>query len=258
MATAHEKKEFYIAQYQKKGKDSFLAGDYEQAVRFYTKGFNLDSSDHMWLSNRSAAHLKLGNFYEAEDDAIACIKLNPKYSKGYGRLGHALMHQNKFEEAKRQFQKGISMEILKNETFCANGLEALEELIKSKKEKLDRNAEQDKQESFTAQVAPEAAPLALASEEGEICSLCGLCGHTALNCTSKKLSTAGSVAYEYCNHCNKLGHNSQYCPMRGRQDNLLKRSRDRFHRKTTVMQCNYCNSLEHASNACPNKHLFRR
>ena len=259
MSLSKDKKDFYIAQFQKKGKESFLAGNYEQAVRFYTKGHNLDPKDHLWLSNRCAAHLKLGDYLNAEEDAVKCIQICPSYSKGYGRLGYSLMYQGRYDEARKQFEKGINLERGGTETYCSKGRKDLDDLIHTKEERTRKDSESDRKESISAKVAPGNAPLPLASEsEDQICSLCGLCGHSALNCTMKKNSAPSASSYEYCNHCNKLGHSSLYCPFKEKHDDFLRRSRDKVHSRNQRTFCNICNSLSHVRSECPNKHLFTR
>ncbi|KNH08136.1 Tetratricopeptide repeat protein [Perkinsela sp. CCAP 1560/4] len=258
MPLSKEQIDFYKGQFQKKGKDCFVSGQYEQAARFYTKGLNIDPTDHMWLSNRSAAHLKLSNYVDAEKDARMCIDLCKNYSKGYGRLGYALMHQERYNDSKKAFLAGMEKEKNEGENYCSNGLKALREFLCEIESRNKTEKEMDKKESIDAKSCPKAAPLPIFSDEGsEICSLCGLCGHRADNCDQSKLKAPSSSSYEYCNHCNQLGHSSLYCPMKDKRDAYLRKSRDKVHRASSRQSCSICNSLDHQRERCPNRHLYR-
>lgn len=56
-------------------------GDYTKAVLLYTDALQLDPTNHILYSNRSAAHLKMGHFQQALQDATKARDLNPKWPK---------------------------------------------------------------------------------------------------------------------------------------------------------------------------------
>ena len=56
-------------------------GDYAKAVALYTDALQLDPTNHILYSNRSAAHLKMGQFQQALQDATAARDLNPEWPK---------------------------------------------------------------------------------------------------------------------------------------------------------------------------------
>lgn len=56
-------------------------GDYTKAVVLYTDALQLDPTNHILYSNRSAAHLKMGQFQQALQDATKARDLNPKWPK---------------------------------------------------------------------------------------------------------------------------------------------------------------------------------
>lgn len=60
-------------------------GDYSTAVALYTEALQLDPSNHILYSNRSAARLKQGLFAQALQDAIAARDLCPTWPKAYYR-----------------------------------------------------------------------------------------------------------------------------------------------------------------------------
>lgn len=57
------------------------SGDYATAVSLYTDALQLDPSNHILYSNRSAALVKMGQFAQALQDAIRARELNSKWPK---------------------------------------------------------------------------------------------------------------------------------------------------------------------------------
>ena len=57
------------------------SGDFEKAVSLYTEAIQLDPANHILYSNRSAAHIKMGQFTKALQDAIKAKELNPEWPK---------------------------------------------------------------------------------------------------------------------------------------------------------------------------------
>ena len=74
------------------------------------QAIELDASNHVYFSNRSAAYLSSGDAESALADADECIKLNPKFAKGYSRKGAALHALNKFNEAIDAYEEGLKIE----------------------------------------------------------------------------------------------------------------------------------------------------
>ena len=65
-------------------------GDYLKAVKQFTMAIRMDKQNHVLFSNRSASYAALGKYEEALADAERCVRLAPKWGKGYGRKGAAL------------------------------------------------------------------------------------------------------------------------------------------------------------------------
>lgn len=57
------------------------SGDYAKAVASYKDALQLDPTNHILYSNRSAAYLKMGQFQLALQDATRARDLNPKWPK---------------------------------------------------------------------------------------------------------------------------------------------------------------------------------
>lgn len=97
-------------EYKLKGNEALKKGDFEQAIKYYTEGIKVQPN-HELYSNRSAANCAIGLYDQALQDANETIRLNPNWSKGYLRLGQALLgHTGQLEDALEQFKIGLSKE----------------------------------------------------------------------------------------------------------------------------------------------------
>mmetsp|Transcript_68106 Transcript_68106/g.197378 ORF Transcript_68106/g.197378 Transcript_68106/m.197378 type:complete len:435 (-) Transcript_68106:80-1384(-) len=92
---------------RERGNEAFNAREYEQAIAAYTESLSLDPQQHLCYSNRSAAHMKLGNAEEALRDAQRCVELAPAFPKGYSRQAAALQALKRWEEAVEVCERGI-------------------------------------------------------------------------------------------------------------------------------------------------------
>lgn len=102
------------------GNESLKAGRLEDAIASYSEAIEICPSNHIYLSNRSAAFLKRGvegsnnsytsqaDFTAAAADARRCIKLAPDFVKGYGRLAQALDGLCEFAEASAACEAGLA------------------------------------------------------------------------------------------------------------------------------------------------------
>ena len=90
--------------------NAFLqAGKFPEAIEAYSKAIELDPTDHVFFSNRSAAHLSAGDADLALEDALDCIKLSPKWAKGHSRKGAALHSLRNYEEASEAYEAGLEI-----------------------------------------------------------------------------------------------------------------------------------------------------
>ncbi len=99
MSTAKEWKE--------KGNALVKEKKYQEALDCYSKSIEIDPSDPILYSNRSAMYNNLGKYDEAIKDADKAIELNPLYGKAYIRKGSALYNQNKIDEALQVYNLGL-------------------------------------------------------------------------------------------------------------------------------------------------------
>ena len=110
------------AELKKQGNAAFGAGAHEEAVRLYSEALLLapTADRHPILGNRSAARLKLSaDAIDASaasalvdlavSDAHDALKLDPKFIKGYYRLGSALLAKGQSAGAVAALEAGLTM-----------------------------------------------------------------------------------------------------------------------------------------------------
>ncbi|CAM9261495.1 unnamed protein product [Laminaria digitata] len=94
-------------QWKDKGNAALKAGDYEAAIELYTKAIDLESTNHVFYSNRSAAHLSNNDAVKALADAELCIGANNSWAKGFVRKGAALHKLKRYEDAAEAYEEGL-------------------------------------------------------------------------------------------------------------------------------------------------------
>ncbi|XP_018008495.1 RNA polymerase II-associated protein 3 [Hyalella azteca] len=92
------------------GNELFSAGKYADAIKVYSTGLSLDSSNHILYANRAMAYIKLEDGRAAERDCNVCISLCPDYLKAYLRRGVARLLQDKLQLALEDYNKVLTVE----------------------------------------------------------------------------------------------------------------------------------------------------
>lgn len=82
---------------------------YDSAIASYTSAIAL-SPNPVYYSNRAAAWGALGEHGKAADDAQRAIDLDPKFVKGYSRLGHARFSMGDYSAAVKAYEEGLTVE----------------------------------------------------------------------------------------------------------------------------------------------------
>ncbi len=63
------------------GNQATTEGNNQRAISYFSFAILLDPTQYLFYSNRSACFANLGKYYEALNDAIATVKLNPSWAK---------------------------------------------------------------------------------------------------------------------------------------------------------------------------------
>ena len=97
------------AEWKAKGNAALTAGQFDTAIEAYSKAIELDSSDHVFYSNRSAAYLSKGDAELALQDGEKCVELSPAWPKGHGRKGAALHALRRYDDATAAYNAGLTV-----------------------------------------------------------------------------------------------------------------------------------------------------
>lgn len=92
------------------GNEEFSKKNYEKSIECYTEAINLDPSNHLYFSNRSASYGALGKWAEAKADAKQCVALKPHFAKGFARLANAQRHLGQMTEAMESLKQGAKID----------------------------------------------------------------------------------------------------------------------------------------------------
>ncbi|GLE08990.1 hypothetical protein PINS_up020465 [Pythium insidiosum] len=109
-----------------KGNAALAAGNAQEAVDCYSQAIALNPNDHVFFSNRSAAHLSLQNADQALADADACIAIKRDWAKGYARKGAALHALRRYDDAAAAYEAGLAVE--PQNAACQSGLDEVRKL----------------------------------------------------------------------------------------------------------------------------------
>ena len=85
--------------HKQEGNAHMTSKQYDEAIDAYTKAIERDPSNPIYFSNRAAAHSSKTDHLSAVADAKQAIELDPKFVRGYSRLGCRVA----------SFQVGISL-----------------------------------------------------------------------------------------------------------------------------------------------------
>ncbi|KAI0313442.1 chaperone [Amylostereum chailletii] len=92
------------------GNKAFSAKDYDKAIELFSKALEIDPTNFVLWSNRSAAKAGKRQYEAALLDAEQCIRVNPSWAKGYARKGAALHGQRLYVEAIEAYEAGLKLE----------------------------------------------------------------------------------------------------------------------------------------------------
>ncbi|GAO46691.1 hypothetical protein G7K_0915-t1 [Saitoella complicata NRRL Y-17804] len=84
--------------------------DYPTAISLYTEALTLTPSNPIYLSNRAAAYSQSGQQDLAAADAQTAVDIDPKYGKGWSRLGHAKFAAGDAKGAMEAYRRGVEVD----------------------------------------------------------------------------------------------------------------------------------------------------
>eukprot|EP00588_Corethron_pennatum_P014382 CAMPEP_0194279254 /NCGR_PEP_ID=MMETSP0169-20130528/13817_1 /TAXON_ID=218684 /ORGANISM="Corethron pennatum, Strain L29A3" /LENGTH=579 /DNA_ID=CAMNT_0039023651 /DNA_START=106 /DNA_END=1845 /DNA_ORIENTATION=+ len=107
-------------EYKAEGNKSLTSGDIPAAISAYTKAIELDPTNRVYYSNRSAAYLKKGDAQSALEDAEATIGVARDWPKGYSRKAAALHALKKYGDSILAYEDGLAL--FPNDATLTKGL----------------------------------------------------------------------------------------------------------------------------------------
>lgn len=93
-----------------KGNAALQSENFDDAIKYYSEAIDIDPSNHILYSNRSAAYVKVGKYTNSLEDANKTVSLKPDWPKGYSRKGAALEYLNKYEDAITTYEEGLKFD----------------------------------------------------------------------------------------------------------------------------------------------------
>jgi tetratricopeptide (TPR) repeat protein len=98
------------AELKAQGNAALQSENFTEAIQFYTQAIDIDPSNHILYSNRSAAYAKTNEFANSLNDAEKTIELKNDWPKGYSRKGAALELLDKYDEAIVTYEAGLKVD----------------------------------------------------------------------------------------------------------------------------------------------------
>lgn len=100
-------------------------------------------------SNRSLVYFQMSKLNESFEDATKSTTLDPKYIKGFWRLGSALFALEKYEDAKNAFKKALVYEptnkaMINEVEKCKTKIKEQKEIAEKKKKEQQENTNEEK------------------------------------------------------------------------------------------------------------------
>eukprot|EP00210_Caulerpa_lentillifera_P002225 g2138.t1 len=92
------------------GNSLYSKGDYQSAIKSFSKCIELDSLNEVYYSNRSAAYSALKDYEKALKDAESVIRMKPKWVKGWARLAVAHFGLHQYSHAKEAYNQALELE----------------------------------------------------------------------------------------------------------------------------------------------------
>ncbi|CAN6673739.1 heat shock protein Sti1p [Trichomonascus vanleenenianus] len=110
--------------FKAEGNAAFSAKDFTKAVEMFTKAIEAsETPNHVLYSNRSAAYSSMRQYDQALKDAQECVKINPQWSKGYGRVGAAQFGLGDLVAAKDAYEEALKID--PNNAQAKSGLDSV-------------------------------------------------------------------------------------------------------------------------------------
>ncbi|NXI66930.1 RPAP3 protein, partial [Anseranas semipalmata] len=130
---------------KEKGNNYFKQGNFDEAIKCYTRGMHSDPYNPVLPTNRASAFYRMKKFSVAESDCNLALALDKNYTKAYARRGAARFALKNLEGAKEDYEKVLELDA--NNFEAKNELKKINQALSSK--------ESSEQKEFEDAVRPE-------------------------------------------------------------------------------------------------------
>ncbi|TPX57936.1 hypothetical protein SpCBS45565_g06587 [Spizellomyces sp. 'palustris'] len=96
--------------FKTRGNKAFSSGQFDEAIKLFSQAIEMDPSNHVLYSNRSAAYASLKDYQNALQDAEKTVQLKPDWARGYSRQGAALHGLGDLVAAGDAYKAGLKIE----------------------------------------------------------------------------------------------------------------------------------------------------
>lgn len=124
----HVDKEKALAE-KEKGNKYFKQGNFDEAIKCYTRGMHSDPFNPVLPTNRASAFYRMKKFSVAESDCNLALALDKNYTKAYARRGAARFALKNFQGAKEDYEKVLELDA--NNYEAKNELKKIEQALSS-------------------------------------------------------------------------------------------------------------------------------
>ncbi|XP_056368534.1 RNA polymerase II-associated protein 3 isoform X2 [Oenanthe melanoleuca] len=115
---------------KEKGNNYFKQGNFDEAIKCYTRGMHSDPYNPVLPTNRASAFYRMKKFSVAESDCNLALALDKNYIKAYARRGAARFALKNFKGAKEDYEKVLELDA--NNFEAKNELKKIDQALSSK------------------------------------------------------------------------------------------------------------------------------
>lgn len=90
---------------RERGNEYYKQGNFEQAIKFYTRSIGFNPRNPVVYSNRAMSYLKIKDYSSAESDCSCALELDPEHTKSLSRRGTARNALGRHQAAFLDFSK---------------------------------------------------------------------------------------------------------------------------------------------------------
>ncbi|KFQ34904.1 PREDICTED: RNA polymerase II-associated protein 3 [Merops nubicus] len=115
---------------KEKGNNYFKQGNFDEAIKCYTRGMHYDPYNPVLPTNRASAFYRMKKFSVAESDCNLALALDKNHTKAYARRGAARFALKNLQGAKEDYEKVLELDA--NNFEAKNELKKIDQALSSK------------------------------------------------------------------------------------------------------------------------------